>query len=60
MDAWARSLYARNVVTFVPSIHGPSRRHLTHGVFAESILRSLDAWGQGGPSVGSPATHTLD
>jgi hypothetical protein len=60
LNAWTRALYARNVVCFVASIHGPSRRHLTHGVFAESVLRSLNVQGQGRPSVGSPAALSLD
>jgi WD40 repeat protein len=60
LNAWIRALYARNVVAFVASIHGPSRRHLTHGVFAESVLRSLNVRGEGSPSVGAPAPLSLD
>ena len=60
MEAWTRTLYARNVVAFVASIHGPSRRHLTHGVFAESILRSLDAGSRGRLGVDSSSPLSLD
>ena len=45
MNEWARQLYQRNVLTFVASIHGPGLRHLTHGVFAESILKSTNVQG---------------
>ncbi len=45
VDFWARELYRRNVVAFVASIQGPSRRlaSRSHGAFAEAILGALDA-----------------
>jgi len=57
---WVRGLYARNVVTFAASIHGPSRRHLTHGVFAEAVLNSLNVRGQGRLNPGGRGPLTLD
>ena len=45
VDLLAREFYRRNVVAFVASIQGPSRRltSRSHGAFAEAILGSLDA-----------------
>jgi WD40 repeat protein len=45
---WARSLYLKNVITFVASIHGPSQRLIArgHGAFAEGILGALNVRSQ--------------
>ena len=45
---WTRSLYLKNVITFVASIHGPSQRLITrgHGAFAEGILGALNVRSQ--------------
>ena len=47
LTEWARDLYRRNVITFVASSHGPSKRVNTrgHGAFAEGILSSLNVQG---------------
>ena len=45
MNEWARQLYQRNVITLVASIHGPGFRHLTHGAFAEAVLKSANVQG---------------
>ncbi len=59
MNEWARQLYHRNVITFVASIHGPSQRHLTHGVFAEAILRSMNVQGNARLSESAQGPFTL-
>jgi WD40 repeat protein len=48
VNEWVRALYRKNVIAFVASIHGPSRRYLpgAHGVFAQAVLDSLNARGQ--------------
>jgi WD40 repeat protein len=46
MNEWARELWKRNVIAFVASNQGPSRRlafRYRHGAFAQGILESLDA-----------------
>jgi WD40 repeat protein len=45
---WSRALYRKNVITFVASIHGPSRRVASraHGAFAQGILDSLKVQGR--------------
>ena len=47
MIEWARSLYRKNVITFVASVHGPSQRVVTkgHGAFAQGILDSVNVRG---------------
>ena len=47
LTEWARELYRRNVITFVASSHGPSKRVTTrgHGAFAEGILSSMNVQG---------------
>ena len=47
LTEWARDLYRKNVITFVASSHGPSKRVDTrgHGAFAEGILSSLNVQG---------------
>ena len=47
LTEWARDLYRRNVITFVASSHGPSKRVNTrgHGAFAEGILSSMNVQG---------------
>jgi hypothetical protein len=45
---WTRSLYRKNVITFVASIHGPSQRLTSrgHGAFAQGILDALNVRSQ--------------
>jgi hypothetical protein len=59
LNEWVRGLYARRVVAFVASIHGPSRRYLTHGVFAESIVSSLTVRSRGRLTPGAPAASSI-
>jgi len=48
LNDWARELYRRNVITFLSSIHGPSRSVVSrgHGAFAVGILDSLNVQGR--------------
>jgi WD40 repeat protein len=46
---WARTLYRKNVITFVASIHGPSQRLTAraHGAFAQGVLDAVSVRGAG-------------
>jgi hypothetical protein len=48
LTEWARSLYRKNVITFVASVHGPSWRVPSdgHGAFAQAVLDSMSAQGR--------------
>ena len=48
LNEWARTLYRKNVITFVASIHGPSESVASrgHGAFAQGILDSLNVQGR--------------
>ncbi|WP_406700941.1 hypothetical protein V5E97_19305 [Singulisphaera sp. Ch08] len=48
LNEWARTLYQRNVITMVSSIHGPSQSVVSrgHGAFALGILDSLNVQGR--------------
>ena len=54
---WRRSLYRKNVITFVASIHGPSQRLFanTHGAFAQAILDVPNVRGQARLAPAGPA-----
>jgi WD40 repeat protein len=63
LKEWARSLYRKNVITFVASVHGPSQRVVSkgHGAFAQSVRDSLNVQGRSrlvdpNPSGDSPLT----
>ncbi len=47
LTEWARDLYRKNVIAFVASSQGPSKRVNTrgHGAFAEGILSSMNVQG---------------
>jgi hypothetical protein len=60
MGEWFRLLVRQNVITFVASNHGPSRRGLGHGAFAQAVLDSRTARGQARPWVDPGARFTLD
>jgi hypothetical protein len=48
LTEWARSLYRKNVITFVASVHGPSQRVVSmgHGAFAQAVRDSLNVQGR--------------
>ncbi|MBX6315948.1 MAG: hypothetical protein IRY99_23995, partial [Isosphaeraceae bacterium] len=48
IDEWARDLYRRNVIAFLASVQGPSRRLPPegHGAFALAVLKSRDVRSQ--------------
>jgi hypothetical protein len=58
LNEWLRTLYRKNVITFVASIDGPSRRYPVNsrGAFAEGIVESLNVRSQirraGRPAAG--------
>jgi WD40 repeat protein len=64
LSEWARSLYRKNVITFVASVHGPSQRVGTraHGAFAQGVLDSLNVQGRTrliDPNASGDAPFTL-
>ena len=63
LSEWARSLYRKNVIMFVASVHGPSQRVAArgHGAFAQAVRDSLNVRGRSRlidptPAVDSPFT----
>jgi WD40 repeat protein len=62
LQDWVRSLYRRNVVVFVASNFGPSRRYFpkAHGAFAQGILDAPSVRGQARPWVDAQSALTLD
>ncbi len=48
LNEWTRTLYKRNIITFIASIHGPSDTVVSegHGAFAKGILDSLNVRGR--------------
>jgi hypothetical protein len=58
---WARTLYRKNVITFVASIHGPSQRLTArgHGAFAQGLLDAIGVRGAGRLTDRSAAELTL-